>query len=77
MDYFERIWESICYYETRHGQQPDVIFVSNQLFCELARYTHVERWGDEPFNRCCGIPVKLYVSSGYEYYLAEGAYWFE
>ena len=51
--------------------------MSTKLLCELAREHFVECWIDEPFTRCCGIPVQTYVSSHEEYYLAEGAYYFE
>lgn len=77
MNYFDHICESIYYYEARHGQRPDVIFISTPLFCELSKDFHIECWCDEPFNRLCGIPVKIYTSLDEEYYLAEGAYWFE
>lgn len=77
MNYFGQISESIDYYEARHGQRPDIIFMSTKLLCELARENRVECWVDEPFTRCCGIPVQTYVSSHEEYYLAEGAYCFE
>lgn len=77
MNYFERIWESICYYADRHGHKPDTIFVSNQLFCKLAQNMCIQCCECEPFHRYCGIPVRTYVSQNEEYYLAEGAYWFE
>lgn len=77
MSYFERIWESISYYENYYGKQPDVIFVSMPLCCELARDYHLECCINEPFHRLCGIPVKTYTSLYKEYYLAEGAYWLE
>lgn len=77
MNYFERIWESICYYEMHHGKHPDVMFISAPLFCELTQDLLIEYWSEEPFYKCCGIPVKMYTSSYKEYYLAEGAYWLE
>ena len=77
MNYFGQISESIYYYEARHGHQPNVIFMSTALLCKLAQEHRVECWIDEPFTRCCGIPVQTYVSSHEEYYLAEGAYCFE
>jgi hypothetical protein len=77
MNYYGRIWEGICHYEARHGQQPNVIFMSTALLCKLAREHRVECWADEPFTRLCGIPVQTYASSHEEYYLAEGAYCFE
>ena len=77
MNYFGQISESIYYYEARHGQQPNVIFMSAALLCKLAQEYRVECWADEPFVRCCGVPVQTYASSHKEYYLAEGAYCFE
>jgi hypothetical protein len=77
MNYIDQIWGSICYYEGRHGQLPDVMFVSTPLFCKLSYDMHIEYCKDEPFHRCCGIPVKTYTSLYEEYYLAEGEYWIE
>lgn len=76
MNYFDQIWESIYFYEERHGCEPDVIFISSPLFCELANDYRLEYCNDDNrgFHKIFGIVVKQYNSLNLEYYLAEGPY---
>ena len=66
------IAESVAAYQVRNsGKRPAKIFVSDKLFCELARdYVFVFR--AEAKGRCtlCGIEVELFDSERAEFYLS-------
>lgn len=78
MNYIDQIKECIYYYEINRGKRPDVLFVSNPLFCRLSSDNLLVCYDSEQILfSFCGIPVKCYYSLNQEFYLSEQGYLFE
>lgn len=75
-DYLDQIEKDIYYHAHIHRKPPEKIFISSALLKAIVMDFDVIKFDGSCVETCFGIPVQMYYSSDFEYYLSTSGFKF-